>query len=78
MKRKFGDRANWRRITNRQFTCRFVQSKIFTGYITLYTIQDLKEPCGRRMEVRPSVSLTRIFLASVLSEGRTLCCNSDV
>lgn len=44
MKRKFGDRANWRRITNRQFTCRFVQSKIFTGYITLYTIQDLKEP----------------------------------
>jgi len=44
MKRKFGDRANWRRITNRQFTCRFVQSKMFTGYITLYTIQDLKEP----------------------------------
>ncbi|MBD7968150.1 DUF402 domain-containing protein [Paenibacillus gallinarum] len=44
MKRKFGDRANWRRITNRQFACRYVESEEFTGYLSLYTIHDLKEP----------------------------------
>ncbi|TKH41673.1 DUF402 domain-containing protein [Paenibacillus terrae] len=44
MKRKFGDRANWRRITNRKFACRYVESDVFTGYVTLYTILSLKEP----------------------------------
>lgn len=44
MKRKFGDRANWRRITNRKFTCRYIQSEAFTGYVTLYTMLNLKEP----------------------------------
>ncbi|MDO7904949.1 DUF402 domain-containing protein [Paenibacillus sp. JX-17] len=44
MKRKFGDRANWRRITNRKFVCRYLDNDMFTGYITLYTILGLKEP----------------------------------
>lgn len=44
MKRKFGDRANWRRISRRRFACRYVESDSFTGYITLYTIYNLKEP----------------------------------
>ncbi|AWB44888.1 DUF402 domain-containing protein [Paenibacillus sp. CAA11] len=44
MKRKFGDRANWRRVTQRQFASRYVKSASFTGYITLYTIQTLREP----------------------------------
>jgi len=44
MKRKFGDRANWRRISRRRFACRYVESEKFTGYITLYTIYNLKEP----------------------------------
>lgn len=44
MKRKFGDRANWRRISRRRFTCRYVESDGFTGYMTLYTIYNLKEP----------------------------------
>ncbi|WP_433946564.1 DUF402 domain-containing protein [Paenibacillus sp. SN-8-1] len=44
MKRKFGDRANWRRVTRRQFTSRYVDNENFTGYITLYSIQALKEP----------------------------------
>ncbi|MDT3424658.1 putative RNA-binding protein associated with RNAse of E/G family [Paenibacillus forsythiae] len=44
MKRKFGDRANWRRITRRGFACRYVESREFSGYITLYTIYGLKEP----------------------------------
>ncbi|MGM1044918.1 MAG: DUF402 domain-containing protein [Bacillota bacterium] len=44
MKRKFGDRANWRRITRRHFTSRYVECDQFTGYLTLYTIYGLKEP----------------------------------
>ncbi|MFB5675677.1 DUF402 domain-containing protein [Paenibacillus terreus] len=44
MKRKFGDRANWRRITSRKFACKYVQSDSFTGYVTLYTMLGLKEP----------------------------------
>lgn len=44
MKRKFGDRANWRRITQRHFKSKFIQSEVFTGYVTLYTIHDLRDP----------------------------------
>ncbi|WP_019638591.1 DUF402 domain-containing protein [Paenibacillus fonticola] len=44
MKRKFGDRANWRRITSRQFKSRYVESEAFTGYVTLYTIYALRDP----------------------------------
>ncbi|WP_435925471.1 DUF402 domain-containing protein [Paenibacillus sp. DYY-L-2] len=44
MKRKFGDRANWRRITQRQFKSKFVDSDSFRGYITLYNIQALRDP----------------------------------
>lgn len=44
MKRKFGDRANWRRITQRQFKSKYVESESFTGYVTLYTIHALKDP----------------------------------
>jgi uncharacterized protein len=44
MKRKFGDRANWRRVTQRKFATRYVENQYYTGYITLYTIQALREP----------------------------------
>lgn len=44
MKRKFGDRANWRRVTQRRFASRYVENNYFTGYITLYTMQALREP----------------------------------
>ncbi|MBP1999691.1 putative RNA-binding protein associated with RNAse of E/G family [Paenibacillus shirakamiensis] len=44
MKRKFGDRANWRRVTRRNFTSKYVESEAFTGYITLYSIYALREP----------------------------------
>lgn len=44
MKRKFGDRANWRRITQRQFKSKYVESDRFTGYVTLYTIFALRDP----------------------------------
>ncbi|MNW39962.1 hypothetical protein D3C74_170640 [compost metagenome] len=44
MKRKFGDRANWRRVTQRQFKSRFVESDDFTGYVTAYSINALRDP----------------------------------
>lgn len=44
MKRKFGDRANWRRVTQRQFKSRYVESGIFTGHVTLYSITALRDP----------------------------------
>ncbi|MMZ60841.1 hypothetical protein D1872_229590 [compost metagenome] len=44
MKRKFGDRANWRRVTQRQFKSKFVENDDFTGYITVYSIHALRDP----------------------------------
>lgn len=44
MKRKFGDRANWRRVTQRQFKSRYVDSAMFTGYVTSYRILELRDP----------------------------------
>ncbi|WP_138493458.1 DUF402 domain-containing protein [Paenibacillus pinistramenti] len=44
MKRKFGDRANWRRVTQRRFASRYVEDPHFSGYITLYGIEALREP----------------------------------
>lgn len=44
MKRKFGDRANWRRVTHRQFKSKFVENDDFTGYVTLYSIFALRDP----------------------------------
>ncbi|MEF2967291.1 DUF402 domain-containing protein [Paenibacillus sp. M1] len=44
MKRKFGDRANWRRVTQRQFKSKYVDSESFKGYVTSYTIHALKDP----------------------------------
>ncbi|CAM3661181.1 MULTISPECIES: DUF402 domain-containing protein [Saccharibacillus] len=44
MKRKFADRANWRRVTDRRFLCRYIDSRRFTGYVTLYNMLKLKEP----------------------------------
>ncbi|RCX23504.1 hypothetical protein DFP94_1011103 [Fontibacillus phaseoli] len=44
MKRKFGDRANWRRVTQRQFKSKFVESELFKGYVTSYSIHALRDP----------------------------------
>ncbi|MDN4071254.1 DUF402 domain-containing protein [Paenibacillus vini] len=44
MKRKFGDRANWRRVTQRQFKSKYVDSDMFRGYVTSYSIQALRDP----------------------------------
>lgn len=44
MKRKFGDRANWRRVTHRHFKSKYVDNELFKGYVTLYSIHDLRDP----------------------------------
>lgn len=44
MKRKFGDRANWRRVTQRQFKSKYVEGDTFTGYATFYGINALRDP----------------------------------
>ncbi|MFD1884260.1 DUF402 domain-containing protein [Paenibacillus wenxiniae] len=44
MKRKFADRANWRRVIQRSYTRRYVNNTIFTGYVTLYHMNRLREP----------------------------------
>lgn len=54
MKRKFSDRANWRRIIRRSYTCLAIETKEFNGLLTFYHIHDLrdalyKEYKGRRL-----------------------------
>jgi hypothetical protein len=54
MKRKFSDRANWRRILKRNYACFPMDDPCFRGFVTLYRIQELRDPLwkeynGRRM-----------------------------
>ncbi|OPA74803.1 hypothetical protein BVG16_23345 [Paenibacillus selenitireducens] len=44
MKRKFSDRANWRRIISKNFVSKYQEKPDFTGFVTLYTIQRLRDP----------------------------------
>ena len=52
MKQKPADRRNWQRITRSRFAQIFLDVSEFRGYVTLYCIDDLREPlwktcCGR-------------------------------
>lgn len=54
MKRKFSDRANWRRILKSNYACIPLDNRHFRGYVTMYHILDLREPLwkeysGRKM-----------------------------
>lgn len=54
MKRKFSDRANWRRILKKSYACIPVDEPQFRGFVTLYRIHELRDPLwkeynGRRM-----------------------------
>ncbi|QJC52002.1 DUF402 domain-containing protein [Paenibacillus albicereus] len=54
MKRKFSDRANWRRILRRSYTCLTLDGDDFRGLVTFYRIHELREPLwkeynGRRL-----------------------------
>ncbi|WP_020616332.1 DUF402 domain-containing protein [Paenibacillus daejeonensis] len=54
MKRKFSDRANWRRILRKSYSCLSMDSDEFRGLVTFYRIHELREPLwkeynGRRL-----------------------------
>jgi len=54
MKRKFSDRANWRRILKKSYACMPMDEPEFRGFVTLYRIHELRDPLwkeynGRRM-----------------------------
>ncbi|MDB4868925.1 MAG: hypothetical protein JWR03_3258 [Cohnella sp.] len=54
MKRKFSDRANWRRILKKSYACFPMDEPQFHGFVTLYRIHELRDPLwkeynGRRM-----------------------------
>lgn len=44
MKLKHADRADWHRVTDRDYICKFVDETDFKGYITLLSIYKVKEP----------------------------------
>jgi uncharacterized protein len=48
VKRKYADRANWRRILDKQFSVSHVQTVLFTGYVTCFKIGKVAEPLWRR------------------------------
>ncbi|MBD2847984.1 DUF402 domain-containing protein [Paenibacillus sp. IB182496] len=54
MKRKFSDRANWRRIVRKSYSCLTLDNEEFKGLVTFYRIHELREPLwkeynGRRL-----------------------------
>jgi len=44
MKRKFSDRANWRRIISKTYSSHFCNEEHFQGLITYYHIHELRNP----------------------------------
>jgi uncharacterized protein len=44
LKRKFGDRSEWKRLLERKYAQTFLNTKEFTGYITLLNILEVTEP----------------------------------
>lgn len=52
MKRKFSDRANWRRIIRRSYTCLAIETKEFHGLLTFYHIHDLRDALYKEYQDR--------------------------
>lgn len=44
LKRKYGDRAEWKRVIKRQYTQTFLDIEKFKGYVTLLHVQKVSEP----------------------------------
>ncbi|TQR19857.1 DUF402 domain-containing protein [Psychrobacillus vulpis] len=44
MFRRYGDRSEWKRIVKREYAQTFIESKEFTGYITLLKLIQVTEP----------------------------------
>ncbi|WP_026673002.1 DUF402 domain-containing protein [Alkalihalobacterium bogoriense] len=48
LKRKFGDRSEWKRVTKRKYSQLYIDSKEFKGYITLLNTIKVTEPLSVR------------------------------
>ncbi|WP_409342304.1 DUF402 domain-containing protein [Paenibacillus sp. MBLB4367] len=48
MKKKYGDRPDWKRVAKRAYAQEFVETESFTGYITLIRIDQVTEPLFAR------------------------------
>ncbi|MFJ7971125.1 DUF402 domain-containing protein [Psychrobacillus sp. NPDC096389] len=44
MLRKYGNRSNWKRIIQREYTQQYIETKDFTGYVTLLILIKVTEP----------------------------------
>ncbi|WEK55805.1 MAG: DUF402 domain-containing protein [Candidatus Cohnella colombiensis] len=62
MKRKFSDRANWRRILKRSYACIPMDEPYFRGFVTLYRIHELKDPLWKEYNGRKMCLADRGYL----------------
>jgi uncharacterized protein len=44
LKRKFGDRSDWKRVLVREYAQSFIETDSFNGYITLLKIVKVADP----------------------------------
>ncbi|WP_079508588.1 DUF402 domain-containing protein [Mesobacillus jeotgali] len=44
LKRKYGDRADWKRVIHKEFTQEFFEEEGFHGYVTLIKVHKVTEP----------------------------------
>ncbi|MBS4200801.1 DUF402 domain-containing protein [Bacillus sp. FJAT-49732] len=44
LKRKYGDRSEWRRVRKRRYIHTFLDTDKFKGYVTLLEIQEVRDP----------------------------------
>ncbi len=50
MKRKYSDRANWRRVTEKKFQVRTLHEPEFQGYVVLYQIKQVRDPLWKEYD----------------------------
>lgn len=50
MKRKYSDRANWRRVLDKRFHVSFVEEPGFTGYVSLFHILQVRDPLWKHYD----------------------------
>lgn len=50
VKRKYSDRANWRRVTDKKYQVKIVNEPEFQGYVVLYQIKQVRDPLWKEYE----------------------------
>lgn len=44
LKRRYGNRSEWKRVTDREYVQSFIDTEIFKGYVTLLKINKVTAP----------------------------------